>query len=378
LKKLGETAREFGRLAMLVGYRDRAGLEETYARATQALSEQGLAVVEFFQVPPDPDAELAIEGAHQAAQSDVDLVVGLGGGSVIDAAKGIAALAKMGGRPWDYAGANENFRPITDSLPLVAVPTTSGTGSEVTAVAVFNHHGLGSLRGCPLKASIAGPAVRPKVALVDPDLTVGSPARLTAACGADALGHALEACMSRLANPISSALAGRAVGLIVKNLRHAVENPDDPESRHALALASTLAGVAFSAAGVIMTHSISHALGALLHVPHGEAIAIGTPLTLRYNAPQCREVYSQLAHYCAITADTPEEQAARFVDMIVELLQAVGLPSRVEVPDDAPEDLAAKLARNAIESTLKPLEWTPTEIDEPALEGLFDEILQRG
>ena len=153
---------------------------------------------------------------------------------MIDAAKGIAALAKMGGRPWDYAGSNENFRPITDSLPAVAVPTTSGTGSEVTGVAVFNHHDIGSLRGCPLKASIAGPAVYPKVALVDPDLTVGSPARLTAACGADALGHALEACMSRLANPISSALAGRAVGLIVENLRHAVENPDDREPRRPL------------------------------------------------------------------------------------------------------------------------------------------------
>jgi alcohol dehydrogenase class IV len=376
LRKLGEVAGEFGRSVLLVGYHDRTALEETYARAARSLSDRGLAVVEFFHVPPDPDAELAVEGARRAAESGVDVVVGLGGGSAIDAAKGIAAMAKMGGNPWDYAGSNENFRPVTDSLPLVAVPTTSGTGSEVTAVAVFNHHGIGSLPGCPLKASISGPAVRPEVALVDPDLTVGSPPRLTAGCGADALGHALEACMSRLANPISSALAGRAVGLVVKNLRRAVEDPNDPEPRHALALASTLAGVAFSAAGVIMTHSISHALGAMLHVPHGEGIAIGTPLTLRYNAPQCREVYCQLAHHCGITAEKPDEQAAQFVDTIVELLQSVGLPGRVEVPDDAPEDLAAKLARNAVESTLKPLEWTPREIDEPTLEGLFDEILQ--
>jgi alcohol dehydrogenase len=376
LGRLGEAAEEFGRSALLVGYRDRTGLEETYARAARALSNQGLAVVEFFEVPPDPDAELAVEGAHRAAVSGVDLVVGLGGGSPIDAAKGIAALARMGGKPWDYAGSNENFRPITDSLPLVAVPTTSGTGSEVTAVAVFNHQDVGSLSGYPLKASIAGPAVRPEVALVDPDLTVGSPPRLTAGCGADALGHALEACMSRLANPISTALAGRAVRLIVKNLRHAVENPDDPEPRESLALASTLAGVAFSAAGVIMTHSIAHALGAMLHVPHGEGIAIGTPLTLRYNAEECREVYCRLAHYCGVTADSPQQQAARFVDTIVELLEAVGLPGRVEVPDDAPEDLAGRLARNAVESTLKPLEWTPRDIDEPTLKGLFDEILE--
>lgn len=377
LRKLGAAARPFGRSAMLVGYRERTGLEETYARAAQSLADAGLSVAEFFEVPPDPDAELAVEGARRAVELEVEVVVGLGGGSAIDAAKGIAAMARMGGTPWDYAGTNQDFRPITDSLPLVAVPTTSGTGSEVTAVAVFNHHGLGSLPGYPLKASIAGPAVRPKVALVDPDLTLGSPARLTAACGADALGHALEACMSRLANPISSALAGRAVGLIVRNLRRAVEDPNDPEPRDGLALASTLAGVAFSAAGVIMTHSISHALGALLHVPHGEGIAIGTPLTLRYNAPQCREVYCQLAHYCAIAADSPEAQAARFVETIEELLESVGLPGRVEVPEDAPEDLAGKLARNAFESTLKPLEWTPREIDEPTLKVLFEGILRR-
>jgi len=337
-----------------------------------------LSVTEFYEIPPDPDGELAVEGARRVAESGVDVVVGLGGGSPIDAAKGIAALAKMGGKPWDYAGANQDFRPVTDSLPLVAVPTTSGTGSEVTAVAVFSHHGIGSLPGYPLKASIAGPAVRPEVALVDPNLTVGSPPRLTAGCGADALGHAIEACMSRLANPISSALAGRAVQLVVKNLRQAVEHPDDPQPRRPLALASTLAGAAFAAAGVIMTHSIAHALGALLHVPHGEAIAIGTPLTLRYNAQQCREVYCQLAHYCGITADSPQQQAARFVDAIVELLESVGLPGRVEVPDDAPEDLAGKLARNAVESTLKPLEWTPREIDEPTLKGLFDEIIESG
>ncbi len=200
LKKLGETAKEFGSSAMLVGYRDQTGLEETYARATRSLTEAGVKVTEFLESPPDPEAELVVEGARRASEAGVDVVVGLGGGSPIDAAKGIAAMVKMGGDPWDYAGANENFRPVTDSLPLVAVPTTSGTGTEVTAVAVLNHRGVGSSSEYPLKASIAGPAVLPKVALVDPELTVGSPAGLTAACGADALGHALEACMSRQGN----------------------------------------------------------------------------------------------------------------------------------------------------------------------------------
>ena len=209
VKKLGEVAREFGTSALLVGYQDQTGLETVYARARKTLTEAGLAVVSFDQVPPDPNAELGAEGARLAAEAGVDVVVGLGGGSVIDAAKGIAAVVQMGGSLWDYTGANPKCRPVTESLPLVAVPTTAGTGTEVSGVAVFTHHGVGSDPGVPVKASISGPAVRPNVALVDPDLAVGSPASLTAACGGRRLGarhrgrhepsgepHLLDACRS--------------------------------------------------------------------------------------------------------------------------------------------------------------------------------------
>ncbi|HUT12826.1 MAG TPA: iron-containing alcohol dehydrogenase, partial [Thermoguttaceae bacterium] len=355
---------------------DRSGLDETYEKAARLLNEAGLKVTEFFEIPPDPEAELAVEGARLAKEAGVDVVVGLGGGSPIDAAKGIAAMVKMGGDSlWAYAGTNPDFRPVTDSLPLIAVPTTSGTGTEVTAVAVFNHRGVGNMPEFPLKASIAGPAVLPRVALVDPDLTLGCPPRLTAACGADALGHAIEACMSRRRNPFSSALAGKAVALIVENLPSAVEHPGDAELRERLALASNMAGVAFSVSSVVMTHSIAHALGALLHTPHGEAIAVATPLNLRYNAECCTDVYSELADYCGLRGDSPEAKAGRFVERIVELLEAAGLPTRVAVPDDAPDDLAGKLARNAFESTLKPLEWNPRKIDEATLRRLFEEIL---
>ncbi|HYW80954.1 MAG TPA: iron-containing alcohol dehydrogenase [Thermoguttaceae bacterium] len=375
VKMLGKTAAQFGSRAMLVGYKDRGGLESAYEQAAKSLARAGLSVTEFFEIPPDPDGELAIKGARLATEAQIDVLVGLGGGSVIDAAKGIGAMARMGGNLWDYAGTNPDFTPVTDSIPLIAVPTTAGTGSELTAVAVFNHHGLGSLPGIPLKASISGPAVLPKVALVDPDLTVGSPPRLTAACGADALGHAIEACMSRRANPIASSLGGRAVGLIVKHLPRAVEDPNDAEAREFLSLASTLAGAAFASAGVIMTHSMAHALGAILHIPHGAAIAAATPTVLRYNLDQCTEPYGLLAHFCGIVVNSPKEQAERFVDRITELLESVGLPGRIEVPDDAPDDLAAKLATNAFESTLKPLEWTPRDIDEPTLKELFEGIL---
>jgi len=375
LRKLGELAGQFGKSAFLVGYREQAGLEETYARAVDTLRETGITVTEFYEVPPDPDAELPVEGAQRATQAGSDVVIGLGGGSVIDAAKAVAALVKMGGSPWDYTGANTNSHPITDALPLVAVPTTAGTGTEVTAVAVFTHQGVASTPGASLKASVYGPAVCPDVALVDPDLAVGSPPSLTAACGADALGHAIESCISRRANPISSALARRAVALVVRHLRQAVEDPDDPKPREPLALAATLAGAAFSEAGVVVTHAIAQALGGVLHVPHGLAVAIGTPLSLRYNAERCLAEYCVLADCCGIPAGPPEEKAARFVDTIAELLRSVGLPERVEVPYDAPDDLVDQLARNAMESTPVPIMLNPRKIDETALKDMLKELL---
>jgi alcohol dehydrogenase class IV len=376
-RKLGEVAGALGSAVLLVGYRDRAGLEETCDRAVGFLESAGVEVVPFFEVPPDPDAELAAEGARLASRRGCSVVVGLGGGSVIDAAKGIAALVRMGGSLWDYTGANPHSRPIDKALPVVAVPTTAGTGSEVSGVAVFTHHGVGSQPDGPIKASASGPAVPPAVAIVDPDLTVGSPPALTAACGADALGHAVESCMSRRANPMSSLLAGRAVGLIVGNLARAVENPDDPAPREPLSLAAMLAGAAFSSAGVTMTHAISQALGGLLHVPHGVGVAIGTPVNLRYNARQCTEVYARLAHACSLGGDSTEARAAAFVDRVIELLRSVGLPDRVKVPPDAPPDLAARLARNAIESTPVPLKLNPRKIDEAKLAEVFERLLEK-
>ena len=376
LAKLAEMAGRFGTTAMLVGYRDPAGLEQTYARAAEILRKGNLSVAEFFEVPPDPGAELAEQGAGRASEIGADVIVAVGGGSVIDAAKGIAALAKMGGSIWDYTGANPNSRPVTESLPLVAVPTTAGTGTEVTGVAVFTHRGVASQPGVELKASIGSPAIPPEIALVDPDLTVGSPPSLTAACGADALGHAVEACISRRANPISSMLGGRAVALIVENLAGAVNDPDDPGPREPIALAATLAGAAFSQAGVVVTHALAQALGGVLHVAHGPAVAVGTPLSLRYNADVCVEQYSELAGWCGIGGHSPQEKATRFVDRIVELLQSVGLPDHVDVPPDAPDELIDVLVQNAIASTPVPITLNPRKVETAALEEMFREMLR--
>ena len=359
VRRLGTMVKPFGGSALLVGYADRTGMEEAYSRAARALADCGIEVHEFFEVLPDPDVSLIEKGAVVASEAGAEMVIGFGGGSVIDAAKGIATLAEMGGCLWDYMLINPDSQAVTAALPIIAVPTTAGTGTEVTAVAVFTHHASSS---CPcLKASIVGPAIRPKLALVDPDLASGSPPRLTAACGGDALGHAIEACMSRNGNPIATTLATRAATLIFENLPLAVDNPEDPKPRQPLALAAMLAGAAFDSAGATVAHSIAHALGGILHIPHGEAVSIATPPSLRFN-----------------TENSPD--APFSADRVAELFDRVGLPDRAEAApgaaaDNASEDLAQRLAENAIVSTPVPIKLNPRKITREQLVGLIKEML---
>ena len=186
--------------------------------------------------------------------------------------------------------------------------------------------------------------------------------------------------MSRRANPFSTALGTRAIALIVEHLPAAVADPSAPNPREPLALASTLAGAAFGMAGVTMTHSIAQALGGLLHIAHGEGVAIGTPINLRYNAEKCVDLYADLAHACRLGSGSPQEMASRFVDRVISMLQEVGLPDRVEVPTNVSGggtlgQWAAKLARNAIEGTPVPIKLNPTKVDESTLTRLLEEIL---
>ena len=375
-RRLGPLAAEWGRSALIVGYGERIELEETYARAEASLEKSGVKTTVFHEVPPDPPAALVERGARLAAESGVDLVIGLGGGSVIDAAKGIAGLVKLGGRLWDYTGANPDARPISDALPIVAVPTTAGTGAEVTGVAVFTHECAGSMEGVPVKTSAGGPAMRPKLALVDPDLAAGSPASLTAACGADALGHAIEACLSRRANPISSTLAGRAAGLIVAHLAEAVADPLNPEPREPLALAATLAGAAFENAGVVVPHAIAQALGGVLGVHHGLGVALGTRLSLRFNREACTAEYAQLARFCNLKSGSDEQLADRFVDAIDELFERIGLPSRIPLAGDAPPNAIEKLVRSACEGTRVAITLNPRKVAEEDLRRFFEQVIE--
>ncbi|MHB8899510.1 MAG: iron-containing alcohol dehydrogenase family protein [Thermoguttaceae bacterium] len=376
LRRIGQFAAELGTSVLLVGYRDQAGLEEVYAKAEKLLGKSGLKTTALYTIPPDPDVERVEAGAEVARRRGVDVVVALGGGSVIDAAKGIAALARVGGSLWDHATANPQSRPVLESLPVLAVPTTAGTGSEVSNVAVFTFGATAAAaESAPLKDAIVGPALRPRLALVDADLALGSSPGLTAACGADALGHAIESCLSRRANPIASALAAEAVRLIVDNLPRAVAEPENGECREPLAAAATMAGAAFSAAGVVVSHAVAQAHGAVLHLPHGLSVALATRVGLDFNRSACASQYAELARACRLPGEDENLLADRFVAKIHEVFDRCDLPSAIPAPQGDPNELVQKLVQSAMASSRVPITQNPQKVAPDDLAGLFARLL---
>jgi alcohol dehydrogenase class IV len=374
LRRLGDAARDSGP-ALLVSYRDAGALGETLPRAAQFLAKAGVPTVPFFEVERDPAGTLVEDGVQAAKAAGVGQVIAIGGGSAIDVAKGIAALMRMPGSLWDFTDANSSSRPVTEALPVIAVPTTAGTGSEVTSVAVFEYRGVGSQPDVPLKASLYGPALTPRVAIVDPDLTLDAPKSLTVESAADALAHAIEASVCRLANPWTSLLAAEAVARIVESLPRAVENPADPESRESLALAATWAGAAFNQSGVTIGHAMAHALGAVAKIPHAAAVALCMPASLRFNLQASIEPCSRLASKCRVERDTPETMAAGFVECIGRLLQSVGLPAQIAVPAADRSSWLDRLAAIAMECMPSAVALNPRKVGRADLIAMFEEIL---
>ncbi|GAB6166637.1 iron-containing alcohol dehydrogenase [Thermostilla marina] len=377
VRKLGDAAQEFGWNALLVGYKEHEGMEEVYEAAQKSLRKARVKAIPFLEIESEPAAETVERGVALAKENHAEMIIGVGGGSAIDGAKAIAALVKLEGAPWDFVNANDGHRHVTDALPIIAVPTTAGTGTEMTSIAVLTFLGKGDYPDSPLKGAMVGPPLRPDVAIVDPTLTVGLPKEVTAACAADALGQAIESCLSRMANPFSTVLGERAVSLIIDALPVVLRDPDNLEARSDLSLAATMSGAAFEATGVTLAHGLAQSLGALLHVPHGLAVGIATPLGLRKLQDVCSEQLAYLGRHCHIMGDTQEAQAAAFIERIESLLREAGIPEKVKVPDDAPEDLIDRLVRHTMAAAPEPITLTPMKVDESLLRECFEALLER-
>ena len=290
----------------------------------------------FSDVVPDSGVHIVDAGAAFARERGADCIVSVGGGSAIDTAKGIAIVLKEGGSLRDYEGFQVLKRPQT---PHVAIPTTAGTGSEVTYVAVIKDHEAHQ------KLLFGDYNIIPNTALLDPELTVGLPPGLTAATGMDAMSHAVEAIHSQQKEPIADGLALHAIRLIHEFLPRAVASGGDIVARGQMLVASNMAGTAFSNAQVGLVHAIAHTVGARYGIHHGLANSIVMPHVVRFNAGEVAPAYRPIAEALGVAVGglsdeaCAEEVAAR----LSGLAARTGLPQTLSsqgVPEEALADLA--------------------------------------
>lgn len=285
-------------------------------RIWKALAEREIEAITFDDVEPNPRCSTVDRLASWGREEGVSLVLGIGGGSVLDAAKAAAMLIPNSGSAVQYEGRN---RYEHEPLPFLAVPTTCGTGSEVTWVSVL------TVEERQAKISVKGETMYPAWALVDCELLRTLPGHLVAWTGADALTHAVEAFTCRLANPISDALASTAVSLLLRYLRRAAADvAGDAEAREAVMRASTLAGLAFGNADVAAVHCLSETLGGRWDVPHGLANAVLLAPVTRFNLPASAR---KLAHLESALPPGSRSGAEGVLQAIEELVRDLGIPA---------------------------------------------------
>lgn len=331
-------------------------------RATTVLQEVGLKGATFKDIEPEPYLDGA-DGASDLGKSiGAEVVIGMGGGSAMDTAKAAAAIIINGGKSEDYVGLD---RVPTPALPMIMVPTTAGTGAEVTFTAVFTN------RETKAKGGINSVHLFPDVAILDPELTVSLPPRITAATGMDALTHAIESVTSRSASVFTESLALTAVRLISGNLRRSVFRGDDIVARENMLLGSLFGGLALANAGVGAAHALAYPLGGYYRVPHGLANAILIPHVMAFNLPAAERSMSMVAESMGESAACKplRKMAASAVDAVKALCADIGIPgslSEIGIPrDDIP-----RLVDGALKVT-RPVENNPRYVGKEEAETIY-------
>ena len=292
---------------------------ETIKEIRKMMEDGEIEVGLYDGVLPEPPLESVDNGVEVAVDGGYDVIVGVGGGSSLDVAKGIAIVATNGGKVIDYVGMEQVPKA---GLPKILIPTTAGTGSEVTRVFVVTDNSENTKKVVYSLYCIAD------VALVDPLLSIGLPAAVTADTGMDALVHAIETYVAVSATEFSDPLAEKAIRLIAKYLPIAVVKGDNAEARYYMALAATLAGLAFASGGLGAVHALSYPLGTEFHMSHGRSNAIMLPYVMEYNLPGNFKKYANISELMGeMTEDLSDADAAlKAVEAVKGLLTNVGIP----------------------------------------------------
>ena len=346
-EKVGAEAARLGRRAMLVMGRGAMKRSGTAGRVQKLLVDAGVECVVYDGVESDPSGATIDRGAQLARREGCDLVIGLGGGSPMDAARGIAAMAVLEGSIIDYVRGKPVDRP---GLPLVNIATTAGTASEITSVAVV----LDEERR--IKMGVKSPFWYARVAITDPELTMTMSPQLTAATGLDALTHAVESYLSTGATPPSEALALRSIALAGRHLRAAYADGSDRSAREGMAMSSLLAGMAFANSGLGLVHGLAHPLGARLGVPHGLACGRLLPHVMRYNAAVAPERVAAVGTALTQEAQAGADEAIGAVEALVRDLEVPPGIGDLVIADDQMDMLAKEgLMAGAVRTNPRPV-----------------------
>lgn len=299
------------------------GLEKagTVQKIKDELAASGIESVEYLDVLPNPTVKIVDEATEQYRASGADCIIALGGGSPMDVAKAVGVLARYGGSITEYEGANKVPGPI---VPIVAIPTTAGTGSEVTAFSVITdtEHNY--------KLSVFSYKIIPKYAILDPGLLLSLPQSVAASTGIDAMIHAIEAYLSRGASPFSDAMAEKALELIGANIRPFTACRQDRDAASAMLTGSMFAGIAFAWARLGNVHAMSHPVSAFYGVAHGVANSVLLPAVLEYNALSDRGKYEIIYNYIKKSTGAAENFVPQMlIEEVRELLDDFGIPRRL-------------------------------------------------
>lgn len=298
----------------------------------------------FTEIEANPSVATVEKATEKFKESGADFIVAFGGGSPMDVAKAVGVVAKYGGSITEYEGAHKVPGPIT---PLIAIPTTAGTGSEVTAFSVITDHSR------DYKLTVFSYELLPAYAILDAELITTAPASVAAACGIDAFIHAEEAYISTAASPFSDAMAEKAMALIGKNIRRFVANRGDMEAAEAMMVGSLFAGIAFSFARLGNVHAMSHPVSAFFDVPHGVANAVLLPVVAEYNAladhGRYLTIYNDISPVLAYTDDF---EPMMLVDAIHSLCADIGIPENLTIAINQASK-TGEVTREEIESKIE-------------------------
>jgi alcohol dehydrogenase class IV len=343
--KIGNETKGSGKKALIISDRtmEKLGnIEECIKHFNQA----GVTYISYLDVNSEPTDVHVEQSLNMFLREQCEVIVAIGGGSCLDAAKAVAVLATNGGYIGDYMNGNKNIdrKPI----PMIAVPTTAGTGSETTSVTVIINTKE------DIKMMIKHPFFIPTVAIVDPILTISSPSHVTAATGIDALCHAIEAYISSRSHPITDTLALSSIELIGQNIRKAYYDGDDIDARENMLLASMKAGIAFSNASVCLVHGMSRPIGAVFHVPHGVSNAMLLPAVLEFSKDSCVNKLATIGRILNhnLIASSDQEAAEGAIFEIKQLCSDLNIPNMQSwgIDRERFKNIVAKMAVDALTS----------------------------